>query len=320
MPRTLSMSVPAGRSRDFAERLGRLDGTLSVRLHAGVSVQPEGDVVEAEVLDRSLPAAMRLADEFGLGSHPSVSLTTTAPVSVVSPGSITAILRDRSAASWEEVELTLGRESAMTPGKTLVMALAGVIAAAGVITGALHVVVGAMIIVPGFEPLVRVALGLVHRQRSWRDGVVDAARGYGALLLGAGVCAAILTLAGTPLPAGGESYHAGSALLSYWTSTTLSSAPITAAAGVAGALLVIARRQVLTAGVMVALALVPALTLAAAAALAGQWGTLGRALLRWLLDVALVIAGSAVVLQVKRHTDQRAPSSDDRAAPIRDEG
>lgn len=310
MPRIVSISLPAGRSAELAQALRGIDGALAIRLHRAVSLEPQGDLVEAEVLDRSLPAVMRLADDFGLGRDSSVSLTTSAPASVVSAGSRAAVLRDTSTSSWEEAELTLGRESTMTAAKTVVMALAGMIAAAGAVTGALHVVVGAMIIAPGFEPLVRVALGLVHRQRSWRDGLVDAARGYGALLLGAAAAGGVLTLAGTPLPAGGATYHPGEALLTYWTTTSWSSVLVSAAAAVAGALLVVTRRAVLTAGVMVALALVPALALAATATLAGAWDALGRALVRWLVDVVLVIGGSALVLQQKRRLDGRAPAPD----------
>lgn len=180
------------------------------------------------------------------------------------------------------------------------MGLVGVVAAAGVLTGALHVVVGAMVIAPGFEPLVRIALGLVQRRRSWRDGLVDSARGYGALLLGAAACAALLSVSGTRLPQGSETYHSGAALVSYWTSTTTASVVVSLAAGVAGILLVVARRAVLTAGVMIALALVPALTIVAVSAVSADLDLLVRAAVRWLVDVAAVVGASVVVLALHR--------------------
>lgn len=278
---------------------------LSVRLHRGASVQPEGDVVEAEVLDRDIGQVMALVDDVGLGQDPSVSVTTSAPSSVVSAGQMPAVVRDTSTSTWEEIELTLGRESTMTAPKVVAMALVGVIATAGILTGALHVVVGAMVIAPGFEPLVRIALGLVHRRRSWRDGLVDSARGYGAVLLGAATCAGLLSASGTSLPEGGETYHSGAALVSYWTSTTVASVIVSAAAGVAGALLVVARRSVLTAGVMIALALVPALTMVAISAVSADPSLLARAALRWLIDVAAVVGASVVVLELHRRTDRR---------------
>lgn len=71
-------------------------------------------MVEAEVLDRELAVVMTLADEAGLGRDRSVSVTTSAPASVVSAGQMTAVVRDTSTSTWEEIELTLGRESTMT--------------------------------------------------------------------------------------------------------------------------------------------------------------------------------------------------------------
>ncbi|HVL04194.1 MAG TPA: hypothetical protein VM386_07140 [Acidimicrobiales bacterium] len=92
---------------------------------------------------------MALVDDAGLGQDPSVSITTSAPSSVVSAGQMTAVVRDTSTSTWEEIELTLGRESTMTAPKVVVMALVGTITAAGILTGALHVVVGAIRCGPG---------------------------------------------------------------------------------------------------------------------------------------------------------------------------
>jgi hypothetical protein len=308
VPRTVSISLPPDRSAELCRRLQEMEGTLSVRLHRGASAQPEGDLVEADVLDRQMDGVMRLADEAGLGRDSSISVTTSAPTSVVSAGQMRAVVRDTSTSTWEEIELTLGRESTMTPLKVVVMALVGVVAAAGVLTGALHVVIGAMVIAPGFEPLVRIALGVVQRRRSWRDGLLDSARGYGALLVGAAACAALLAAAGTPLPEGGATYHRGSALVSYWTTTTVASVVVSLAAGAAGVLLVVVRRAVLTAGVMIALALVPALTMVAISAVAGDVELLARAGLRWLVDVAAVVVTSLVVLGVRRRVGRSRES------------
>ena len=130
--------------------------------------------------------------------------------------------------------------------------------------------------------------------------MLDTARGYGALLLGAAACALLLSAFGTSLPEGTETYHSGAALVSYWTSTTLTSLVVSIAAAVAGVLLLVARRAVLTAGVMIALALVPALTMIAISAVSGDVDLLASAAVRWLVDVAAVVGASVVVLAVHR--------------------
>lgn len=302
MPRMIAVSLPSDDSDELCRRLQSLDGTLSLRLHRAVSIKPPGDVVEAEVLDRRLDQVMRLIDDAGLGERTSVSVTTSSPTSVVSAGQMPAVVRDVSTSTWEEIELTLGRESTMTSLKVVVMGLVGAVAAAGVLTGALHIVIGAMVIAPAFEPLVRIALGLAQRRRSWRDGIIDSARCYGALLLGAAVTSAVLAAAGTSLPAGGGTYLPAQPLVTYWTTTTLASVISSVAAALAGVLLIIARRAVPAAGVMIALSLVPALTMVAVSAVAGDLELLAGAALRWAVDVVAVVGVSVIVLRLRRRT------------------
>jgi hypothetical protein len=64
------------------------------------------------------------------------------------------------------------------------MALAGAIAAAGLWTGMLHIIVGAMVIAPAFEPLMRIPFGLIcgTREVSVR-GAKSGAAGYLAMAL-----------------------------------------------------------------------------------------------------------------------------------------
>ncbi len=56
----------------------------------------------------------------------------------------------------------------------------------------------------------------------------------------------------------------------------------------------------LTAGVMIALALVPALTIVAVSAASADLDLLVRAVVRWLVDVAAVVGASVVVLALHR--------------------
>lgn len=60
--------------------------------------------------------------------------------------------------TWEELELSIGEDSTMTLDRTIVMFSAGI----GLLTGALHVVIGAMVIAPGFQPFARFVLGVIN--------------------------------------------------------------------------------------------------------------------------------------------------------------
>jgi hypothetical protein len=96
MPRTVTVALPSHRSDELCSRLQKLDGMLPLRLQRGISLQPEGDVVEAEVLDRQLETVMGLLDDAGLGDDAAISVTTSAPASVVTAGKMSAVVRDTS--------------------------------------------------------------------------------------------------------------------------------------------------------------------------------------------------------------------------------
>lgn len=300
MPRQIQITIPSGETDHLVEKLRRAEGVVGLRVQRGIALKPPGDVVTLEVTDRSLSALMRLLDEKGISRSPGSSISTSEPLSLISPDSARMVTRDTSESTWEEMEHILTKESSMTANALAVMAVAGFLAVVGIGTGTLHLVIAAMVVAPGFEPLTRIALGAVTGSAAWWRGLSSTVRGYVALLLGAAVAAAVLRATGTPLLAGEGSYVRTGALVSYWTSPTISSIPASAVASVAGALLVASNRSTLTAGVMIALALIPSASLVSVALVAGDWQLAGKALLRWAVDAGLVIAFSSLVFAWKR--------------------
>lgn len=305
MPRTVDLTVPPEHTDELVERLRDHDEVLSLRLLRGASLSPAGDVLSFEILDTSLAWAMRLADDVGLGTDPAVSLTSSRPESVASAGSIGIADRDRSTSSWEEVQLTIGQESTMTPSKLLVMFLAGIFAAVGLHTGALHVIIAAMLVAPAYEPLARVALGLVNRNRSVRDGLVDFAGAYTALAAGAAAVAGLALLQGTPLSPEADTYLTSQSFVTYWTTVNWTTLVVAAAGGVGGGLLIVANRRVLTTGIVIALAFVPSLSLAVLELSLGQPELAVRGMFRWAVDVVMVVIACSGVFLVKRRIDRR---------------
>jgi uncharacterized membrane protein len=101
------------------------------------------------------------------------------------------------------------------------------------------------------------------------------------------------------------SYLPAGVLSSYWTSITAPGLVVTATASAAGAILIATDRAVLTAGVMVALALVPGAAIAGLATASGDLGLAASGALRWLLEVVIVLAASAIVLSRKKMSVHR---------------
>lgn len=297
--------MPSPETDSVVEDVQRLDGIISLRVQRGISVHPPGDVITVETLNGSLSSLLRLLEQRGVGRSNGRSLTTSDPLSVVSPPFAEAIARDANEATWEEMELTIAKESNMTIDALLVMAISGIFAAIGLATNALHLVVGAMVIAPGFEPLSRISLGIVARGVSWKRGLIDVAKGYLALLGGAVATGIVLRLLGTFPANSSPSYLPPNVLVSYWISITPASVIVAAAAGIGGALLIASHRSILTAGVMIALALIPTIGIAGLALVVWRLDVIGQVLLRWLVEASLVVIGGLVVFGTKQLTSHR---------------
>jgi uncharacterized membrane protein len=300
MPRRVEFTVPPEKTEAVVERISALDGLIGLRVQPGISREPKGDVVTVEITNRGLPELTRLLGDQGAGRSSTISFSTSEPISIVSASSAEEIVKDVSEATWEEMEAVIAKNSNATASALLVMAISGVLATIGIATNALHIVIGAMLIAPGFQPIVRIALGIVGKSGAWRRGVSHTLQGYLALAGGAAGTALFLQAIGKS-PLGSEaSYLPAGVLISYWTSITMPSVVVTSVAGAAGALLIATNRAVLTAGVMVAVALVPGATIAALAIVSGDLDVAASGVLRWLTEAGLVLLASMLVLFWKR--------------------
>jgi len=291
----VTISLPSDRASRLVEELSGFDGTLTLSRQQHVSLRPPGDVVTVEVPDTSLPSLFALLSTHGAGTDETVSVTTSEPTAVVSASAAEVLARDPATSSFEEVETTLEREATMGANKVAAMAAAGAVAATGILTNSVHLVVGAMVIAPGFEPFLKVALRVAGRGRSFGRAFTDLAAGWAALATGAALAALVLRLFGVSLDSPSGGYLAQGALVGFWRELTATATVVAVVGGAAGALLVIASRPVLTAGVMIALALVPGAALAGIAVVGGDPGLAADGALRWLHDAAIVTAvGGAV--------------------------
>jgi len=143
----------------------------------------------------------------------------------------------------------------------------------------------------------------VSRAGVWRRGIKDFLMGYSALLAGAAGATVLMLALGVPLEDG--SYLEAGILPSYWMQVTIPSVIISIVAGFAGAVLIANNRSILTAGVMIALSLVPTIAMAGMGLVRlDPWSSV-RAAGIWLIDVAIVLAVSVLAFVWKRRAVQR---------------
>lgn len=315
MPRKVEVTVPPRSTKSLISDIEKLKEVISLRVYAGVSHKPKGDLIVIEITDKTLPRLIKLFAERDIGNTPDTSFSTSQPLSIISKSSNDLILTDTNESNWEEAEQTIAKESNPTINLLLLMFIAGAIAVYGIATNALHLVVGAMIIAPGFAPLLRISLGIAARSRdTWRRGLRSSAKTYAVLIFGAMTAYAFIRILNPEMAFGAQSTYLSSyELLNYWSSVTAVSVIVSGLAGIAGALLVATNRSVLTAGVMIALALVPSAALVGVGLASMNSDILWPSLLRFLIDVGLVIAAGLAVLKIKGkiiHKRALLPSDD----------
>lgn len=212
--------------------------------------------------------------------------------------------------SWEEMEMTISNDSNTSINTLMLLMIAGSLATVGIATNALHIVIGGMLVAPGFMPIVRVSLAMISKYRGWLYGLLDFVKGYLALIAGAAVTSLILHSYGIEPTSGTNSYYVpAQQLIQYWSTVTFSSILASAVASIAGALLVATQKSVFTSGVMIGLALVPSAAIIPLALIAGDTTLAGNAAIRFFLDVLLVFVFSFPVLIWARMYYHRRNSS-----------
>ncbi|MBW3632779.1 MAG: DUF389 domain-containing protein [Chloroflexi bacterium] len=295
MPRTVQVALPPERTEAVLNRLRGTDGVVGLALQRGTSLDPPGDILTVQATTDGARAVLRaLADLKGTDGW---SVLTSEPISLLAPPYQNHLEEESNEAILEEMAFLLRKETNLNVNYFSLMAISGAIAAVGLWTDTLHIVIAAMVVAPGFEPLLRVPLGLITGPRVLAlRGLLSTLTGYLALALGALLTLFLLRA----IDPGGATDLAARQWVTYWSRVTGTSVLLAVVAGMAGAFTVAAQRSVLTAGVMIALALIPGMAIAAMAVGMGDFGLAAEGLGRWVVDAAAVVIAGAAVLGAKQ--------------------
>ena len=294
MARSVRISVPSEMTEALLTDLRRAKGLVGLTLQRGTSLQPPGDAIQADVTNTGLEEILEILVRHHVGKCGSVS--TSEPLSLASSSGQPQIDQETNEASWPEMASHFRRTCNVTSNYVLAMLLAGVVAAGGLWTDTVHIVVGAMVIAPGFEPILRVPFGLMAREsEAWSQGLLSTAAGYAAMIAGAAASVLLMSYI-DPSEFGLEDRR----WIEYWSRITPLGVVVALAAGAAGAAIIAAHRSVLTAGVMIALALVPSASIVGMALASGDLALAGESLARWAVDATCVMLGGGTVFVMKQ--------------------
>jgi hypothetical protein len=294
MPRRIEVSASSDDCARILREIEGLDGIARITLQRDVSLAPKGDALTIDLTNSS---AIEVMDRLRAGDLlERVAVTLSEPTAMIRASETTAIEQEGNDAAWEEIGAMMRQDTNPSFNFLALMALAGAVASFGIVSDTIHSVIGAMLIAPGFEPLLRIVFGISGDKHSAGAGVKATIAGYAALGLAAALAVHpalhFQNMRPGDLPTGDW--------VGYWSQVTGEGIATSFLAGIAGGIIISTRMKVLSTGVMVALALVPSFALIGMGLAAGEVALAGQASLRWLAEVACVMIGGGTVIASKR--------------------
>jgi len=294
VPRQIEFAGSAEQCALLLELLTLRADITRLSFQPGASLNPRGDIVTVEASNRASRKIVNLMSELDLLRAGAVTISE--PNATIPPGSAPSLHEEGNDAVWEEVGAMMRQDTSLSFNFLILMALAGGITTFGIVSDTLHVVVGAMLIAPGFEPILRVVFGVMGDRHSVRASLASMTLGYLALCAAA---AAVLPLA--LMFAGIEGDDLGSLEWAvYWSSIEPGGVFTSLLAGTAGGVIVASRMKILATGVMVALALVPSAALVGMGLAVGDATIALGAAARWMVEAGCVTAGGGAIILLKR--------------------
>jgi uncharacterized hydrophobic protein (TIGR00271 family) len=209
--------------------------------------------------------------------------------------------REGAAVVWADL-LGQAGEHARPVGRFLIlMAVAGIIAAYGVIYSNGILIVGAMAVSPDFLPIAATCIGLVARRRRLVGRAFwTLAAGLGTAGIVAGVLTALLDLVDL-LP---SSFQVGENGLQGLTTINSSTVVVALVAGIAG-LLALETRAAAAVGVAISVTTIPASAYLGVAAGVGEVGKASGALAVLGINVAMLLVGGSLTLVTQQALTRR---------------
>lgn len=297
----LRVICPAERTPGVLAVLRDDPGATHVVVLPGSAVEPEGDLVEADLAREAVEGVLEQLRRVGVDRDGGIDLlgldtvisTFADRAEEAAPG------EGADAVVWDELLARTGQDARLTVTFTVMLTIACLLGAVGVVTDSPVTVVGAMVLGPEFGPLAALAVAIVRRRpRLAREAAT-------ALVVGFAIALAITTAGAALGRLTGAVTDAALADLSQ-TAFVFQVGPtnllVALLAGVAGMVALLAGEgSGVLVGVFISVTTVPAAGFAAVAAVLGAWSqALGSLAQLGINVVGIVVAGMVVLLVAGR--------------------
>jgi uncharacterized hydrophobic protein (TIGR00271 family) len=276
-------------------------GATHVTVQPGIAVQPEGDVVEADVTREAVDAVLTALCGLGIDRTGGITLEAIdTTLSDAADAAEEAAPGDPSdAVIWEEVVARTGEESRFSVSFQTFLTIACLLAAIGAITDSSVTVVGAMVLGPEFGPLAAVAVGLVLRRGDLiKRGAFAVGAGFPLAMVITALASLLFDATGLLSTAALDDLHQVDFIYEVGPFSFI----VALLAGGAGMLALTSAKSASLVGVFISVTTVPAAAFAAVALVEGRYAQALGSALQLVVNVVGIVVAAVAVLLVSRRT------------------
>jgi uncharacterized hydrophobic protein (TIGR00271 family) len=269
-------------------------------VQAGGARRPDGDAVQFDLRDEAANPVLEALRELGLDQTSVICVDRVDAVLARQPSAAAdrGALRREIAPVWEMAEAVIRAGQAYTPSFYIMLVIAGLIGAVGLITNSQVLIVAAMVVGPEYNAIIAAALGISRRDRGTvRDGLL-------ALLWGFLAAIAVTLLFGLAVRWSGTApapfLNGVRPVADFINTPDVFSLIVAVLAGMVGVVSLAQARANALIGVFISVTTIPAAASVGVSIAFSSWGEAGGSALQLLLNVVVLIVVSSVGLTAQR--------------------
>ena len=303
---------PAELSAQVTSRLITTLGVANLVVEPGAGRRPSGDAISFDVHDSAANRVLRELRELGLGHHGVISVVrldaalSDHPLRHADSGKF-RVLRPESAPVWDLVTARIEAGAEYAPSFYLLLMLAGLIGAVGLLTNSTILIVGAMVVGPEYAAIIAVALGMSRRdRRAITSGLAALSAGFGVTIAATLAFGLIIRASGTtPRP-----FLAGlRPVADFINSPDVFSVIVAVLAGIVGVVSLTEAKASTLIGVFISVTTIPAAASIGISIAYELWREAGGSTLQLLLNVVVLIVVGDIALTAQRRIWRRQPTA-----------
>ena len=292
------VSMP-DRTRELVEALAADAGVSNLLVLSGAARGPASDAIQFDVRPRSANSVFRHLQAFQNDSGGvAVDYVDATLGEEATPTAEHFLVQRDIAPVWEVVEARIHADAVYAPSFYILLAIAGLIGAVGILTKSTILIVGAMVVGPEYNAIMGVALGIDKRTKR------PVIRGLLALLAGFFAAMIVTLLFALAIRWSGHTpklYSLGvRPVSSLIDNPNLFSIVVAVLAGIVGVVSLTEARASALIGVFISVTTIPAAADIALSVGYGSWSEARGSAFQLLLNVTVLIAMGALVLRAQR--------------------